>query len=104
MDKFKFTKKEWEQIEHLVDDYALNGIVTNESTSILIAAIETLISSRADGWVKVEEVPTDKNIMKQADIFTEDEEGPYSRYSAFIAGAKWMESKLIPQPPKTAQQ
>jgi hypothetical protein len=80
MSKFKFTEEERSKISDILLDLTCTDIVSD------IDRIESIISER---WV------SDKIMLKECDTFCDIEEGPYSRYTAFVEGAQWMRSRIF---------
>ena len=108
MDKFKFDEKERGNIHGIVPR---EGELYDWQVDNVIDAIETLISSRADGWVRVEDGLPDEGVPVL--VFMS-----YGKTDVcHLRGNYWVQSvrpehsngsvthwQPLPQPPKTAQQ
>ena len=105
MDKFKFTEAERDEISPFFRD---NRMAT---MSDLLDRIETIISSRADGWVKIEDglpgmgqsVWVFADNGDEIDIYNVEWTAEVQRYYKMNHITHTMKMN-IPQPPKTAQQ
>ena len=108
MDKFKFDEKERGNIHGIVPR---EGELYDWQVDNVIDAIETLISSRADGWVKVEDwlpemgqsVWVFADNGDEIDIYNVEWTAEVQRYYKMNHITHTMKMN-IPQPPKTAQQ
>lgn len=111
MDKFKFDEKERGNIHGIVPR---EGELYDWQVDNVIDAIETLISSRADGWVKVEDgVPENDDLVLMAHHEYEwvcaghyDGENWYNQFEVKECDPECYPTHWQPlaQPPKTAQQ
>ena len=113
MDKFKFSQLEKDKIGDM-----MYGPIGTDTIDYFIQKIETLISSRADGWVKVKAIkdesghwyviPNELLSDFRKDESNEDmvDSGDFDdKYGQYRTGGDLNLVQLyIPQPPKTAQQ
>ena len=111
MDKFKFSQLEKDKIGDM-----MYGPIGTDTIDYFIQKIETLISSRADGWVKVEDgLPKEAGrylcwVTEQNDL---GKSGFVWNCCFHIHEESWSDNlkemhvthwQPLPSPPKTAQQ
>ena len=106
MDKFKFSQLEKDKIGDM-----MYGPIGTDTIDYFIQKIETLISSRADGWVKVEDGLPDEGVPVLVFMSYGKTDVCHLRDNWWLQSVRPEHSngsvthwQPLPQPPKTAQQ